>query len=143
MDPLTFALLALFGALVALSGSALFVQLRPSRLGNGQPVIVCTRRPDDQSLHGVVLDDTRAGITLASTYYLPPSGDPVAVGQVFVPRESIAFVQVGVAPVEIRSGEREGATPRPSIPLPDTRRPARLREAPAPAPERVADQVGA
>lgn len=133
MDPaLVVALVAL---VVALAGVAIVVHRswrRPSTLPTGGAVIVCTRRPDDQSFHGVVLADLPAGVRLAAANYLPASGDPVPVGEVFVPRESIAFVQVGVAPLPVRSAADAPveAPARGPIPLPDTSRPALLREVP-------------
>lgn len=142
MDPVLALALALVLVLGVLLAVALIAPRRRSPLAVGRPVIVVTPRPDDQSLHGVVLKNLGAGgVILTAAHYLPAEGDPVPVGTVHVP--AYAFAQVDVAPVEIRSSAQAGATPRPTIPLPDTRRPERLRVADPVAPPRDPTKISA
>jgi hypothetical protein len=101
---------------------------RARRLPVGAPVIVVTTKPDDRSFHAVVGQDDGRTVVLEATHILEIGRDPVPVGSITLDHERIAFVQTGVAPVDVLARPER---PKP-IPLPDTARPARLREAPAP-----------
>lgn len=114
-------------AVIAAQAAAL---ARRSALVPGEPVIVCTRRPDDQSIHGVVVRDDPRGITLAAAHYLDADGSRRPIGDVWIERP-VAFVQRSVAPVDVRSRDGEDyATPAP--PLPDNRHLRTVRDAPEP-----------
>lgn len=118
----------LVGALCAVVGGALTYVLRPRvRLRAGEPVIVVAIRGSrEQSIHGVVAADGRAGVSLHAAHLLAIGGDHTPMGDVVIERAAILFVQTGVAPVDLSPKARERPTP---IPLPDTSRPPRLREA--------------
>lgn len=121
MDPLLAVVIAL--AVLGVAALAAFSLARASARGDsfalsrGEPVIVCTRRPDDQSIHGVVRRSDPYGVTLDAARYLQPDGASLPVGTVWVPIEAIAFVQTGVAPVEVVPAPRRKAE---DPPLPDT-----------------------
>lgn len=121
MDPV----LAVVIVLCALLAAAVVIHAADGRrpktpLVVGEPVIVCTRRPDDQSIHGVVGRQDAAGITLVGARYLEPDGTSSPIGAVWLPAEAVAFVQTGVEPVGLRSKDAVG-TPAVPVPLPDTR----------------------
>jgi hypothetical protein len=131
------AVVIVLAAAAAAAATALVVVRRRAPLERGSAVIVCTRRPDDQSIHGVVGDVTRRFIVLSAARYLEPTGDSTPIGVVVIPRENVAFVQTGVAPVDVGPDVKQRPT---AGPLPDLSRPAILREAP-PTPEDAARTV--
>lgn len=128
--PLAIALAGLTLAVLCACGAAFVLLRRPRRsLPVGGAVIVCTRRPDDQSVHGVLVDEGDTHLRLAACHYLPAEGDPVPIGEVVLRWDAVAFVQTGVAPIDVRSAADATPERAPAIPLPDQRRPERLREA--------------
>lgn len=63
----------------------------------GRYVQLNTKRPDDQTLRGVCVEEFPDGsVMLAGAEYLEPGGNPLDAGQVYVPISSIAFVQCDV-----------------------------------------------
>lgn len=124
MDPFLAVLIALCAAAAA-AGAGFFAvrHARQRGLPRGETVIVCTSRPDDQSIHGIVADETPRWIVLQAARYLEPTGDSTPIGDAVIPQAAVAFVQVGVAPLE---AVKAPPARRPSPPLPDTARPSRL-----------------
>lgn len=59
----------------------------------GVPVTVRTRRPDDQTLHGILIKQSRGYLTLADAEYVTSEG-PVSLqaSVTRVPREHVAFL---------------------------------------------------
>lgn len=57
----------------------------------GRSVVVSTRRPDDQSIRGVLVAQHSDRVTLREAIYLP--GDKAIDGLVHVPVANVAFVQ--------------------------------------------------
>lgn len=122
-------LIAVLASVAGAAGTAATLWARPRRrLTVGESVIVATRRPDDQSIQGIVDTANRRGVALAAAHYLEADGTSTALGAVWVPIEAISFVQTGVVPIAARTRADDGPA---SIPLPEIRRPARLRSAEA------------
>lgn len=105
------AIAGIAGAIVA------YLRSRPEDVPVGAPVLVMTRRPDDQTIYGIVRRHDRRGLTLLAAQYLEADSAPRALtGEVWVPAASIAFVQTHVEP--IAPADSEG---RPVRTLPDNR----------------------
>lgn len=117
--------LVLFGALVGRHGPLL---TGPRR---GFPVIVCTRRPDDQSILGVLVRQNRAGLTLEGAFYCEPDGSYTPIGPVWLPAAAVSFVQTQVV---MPDPVAKAPPARQPVPLPSIERPSRLRQAPPPPP---------
>lgn len=119
------SLIALAVSLVALTAAGALAYRHRGRgqLPVGATVIVSTQRPDDQSIHGVVVADNARHVVLGGAHYLEPDGTAtrIAAPQVWIERP-VAFVQVGADPLPLPSGDAVGEPGRPGAPsLPDNR----------------------
>lgn len=77
------------GLFVAGVVTAVASYLRPLR---GREVTVNTRRPDDQSIRGVLVREGRY-LELRNARYLTREGETPIEGTAHVPRDNVAFVQ--------------------------------------------------
>ena len=79
----------------ALLGLVIFVGRRGDLLRRrARPtVVVHTRRPDDQSIRGVLLGDYADRVVLRDAIYLYASGEQAAAGLVHIPRATISTMQ--------------------------------------------------
>lgn len=64
----------------------------------GRTVVVHTRRPDDQSLRGVLVAQHADRLTLRDVVYLHLSGEQEVGGMVHIPLGAVSFVQEIEAP---------------------------------------------
>lgn len=75
-------------------------RLRPAPSLRGRTVVVHTRRPDDQSLRGVLVAEHADRLTLRDVVYLHATGDRETGGLVHVPLASISWMQELASTVE-------------------------------------------
>lgn len=82
--------LAAIGALAAVT---LRSQLAPAPSLAGKTIVVNTRRPDDQSIRGILVARHADQVTLREVIYIHQSGDQPAAGLVHIPIEAISWMQ--------------------------------------------------
>lgn len=80
-------------AIAGLVALALRSQLAPGPRLTGRTVTVNTRKPDDQSIRGILVGQFADRVSLTDAIYLHPSGDERVPGVVHVPVANIAFIQ--------------------------------------------------
>ncbi len=94
---MTLALIVLAAALafvvVVLAGVAVRSRLAPGPVLTGRTLVVHTRRPDDQTLRGVLHGQYADRLTLRDAVYVHPSGEQPAGGLVHVPLANVSWVQ--------------------------------------------------
>jgi hypothetical protein len=104
--------LAVLTALLAVLLGVLVWRIYRPPLPPGATVICVTPRPDEQSIHGVVVRASRRqGVTLAAASLLEPDLTATPIGDVWLPR--ISFAQRNVAPVAHTAEQPKLAKPVP------------------------------
>lgn len=88
---LALALMAV--CLLTVGGGLLRPRHAPGPPLAGRTVVVHTRRPDDQTLRGVLVAQHADRLTLREAVYVHASGEQPAGGLVHVPTEAVAWIQ--------------------------------------------------
>lgn len=83
---------ALLAAVLALAG-LLAGRLLPGPPLRGRTVTVNTRRPDDQTIKGVLVSQHADRLTLMDAVYVTPAGEQPIGGQVHIPTGAVAWLQ--------------------------------------------------
>ena len=91
---------ALLAAVVALVVLAVRSRVLPAPALAGKSVVVHTKRPDDQSIRGILVGQYADRWILQDAVYLHREGSVAAEGVVHVPVLSISSVQELAPPVE-------------------------------------------
>lgn len=108
--------------LIALAAGGVYLYPRGPR--RGETVIACTRRPDDQSIYGVVHLSSRRGLALRGARLLQADGTSLPMSDVWVPAAGLSFVQRNVDAILPDPPTRDQQAP----PLPSNRQMTGLRE---------------
>lgn len=80
-------------ATLAMTGALVRSRLYPGPPLTGRTLVVHTRRPDDQTLRGVLYAQHADRLTLRDAVYVHRSGDQPIAGLAHVPMANIAFIQ--------------------------------------------------
>lgn len=94
------ALVAVIGLVVVLVVGA---RLRPAPKISGRTVVINTRRPDDQTIRGVIHGQYADRWTLRDAILITPIGEQPMQGLQHIPVANIAFVQELTEPM--RAGD--------------------------------------
>lgn len=89
------AFVALIAAVVIVGAALLVVAARcmPSKPPVGRRVTVNTKRPDDQTIHGVMLAQHTDVVVLVDATYVTSGGETPIPGRVRVPLANVAWLQ--------------------------------------------------
>lgn len=91
---MTIAVSALAIAVLGLTFVVIWAVVTQSSTLSGREVTVNTRRPDDQTIRGVVVRDTARWLVLrGATYITPEAETPIDGPSLRIPQSNVAFVQ--------------------------------------------------
>lgn len=88
-----FAALAVALVIVICALLAVCARLAPSKPPVGKRLTVHTKLPDDQTLHGLLLEEHRDVVILIDASYVTATGDVPIPGRVRIPSGNVAWVQ--------------------------------------------------
>lgn len=80
-------------AVVVLAGALVRSRSWPAPVLTGRTLVVHTRRPDDQTIRGILVGQYADRLTLRDAVYVHASGEQPVGGLVHVPTVNVAFVQ--------------------------------------------------
>jgi hypothetical protein len=84
----------LIGLIVLVVGASVVVGAdRKAQIAHGSLVTVHTNKPDDQTLHGVLIGDYADRLVLEGAKYVTSAGEQPIPGAVVVPKSSVSWLQ--------------------------------------------------